>query len=220
MHPLGPAVFSLNIAYPVEHAQRVLEGWRDAVEHAPDELSTAGFIWSLPDSPELPEPLRGAPNVGIAWMWAGDPKAGERATQRLRELATRLLDMSGVVAYRDLQASLDPFFPTGARRYWKALYLDGFGDQAIETTVDCSNRRPSPETLVVVRHCGGVMARVGAEQTAFGDRSSEWMLSIDSTWQSRPTTPPTSTTRARSGTLRSCSRRQDVLQLPGPARGR
>jgi FAD/FMN-containing dehydrogenase len=26
------------------------------------------------------------------------------------------------------------------------------------------------------------MARVGAEQTAFGDRSSEWMLSIDSTW--------------------------------------
>ena len=25
-------------------------------------------------------------------------------------------------------------------------------------------------------------ARVGAEDTAFGDRSSEWMLSIDSTW--------------------------------------
>ena len=26
------------------------------------------------------------------------------------------------------------------------------------------------------------MARVGAEETAFGDRSSEWMLSIDSSW--------------------------------------
>ena len=26
------------------------------------------------------------------------------------------------------------------------------------------------------------MARVAAEDTAFGDRSSEWMLSIDSTW--------------------------------------
>jgi FAD/FMN-containing dehydrogenase len=26
------------------------------------------------------------------------------------------------------------------------------------------------------------MARVGAAETAFGDRSSEWMLSIDSTW--------------------------------------
>ena len=26
------------------------------------------------------------------------------------------------------------------------------------------------------------MSRVAAEETAFGDRSSEWMLSIDSTW--------------------------------------
>jgi FAD/FMN-containing dehydrogenase len=27
------------------------------------------------------------------------------------------------------------------------------------------------------------MSRVAAEDTAFGDRSSEWMLSIDSTWR-------------------------------------
>ncbi len=90
--------------------------------------------------------------------------------------------MSGRVDYLDFQRSLDPFFPAGARRYWKALYLDGFSDRAIDTMVDWSGRRPSPETLVIVRHCGGAMARVGAEDTAFGDRSSEWMLSIDSTW--------------------------------------
>ena len=68
------------------------------------------------------------------------------------------------------------------RRYWKALYLDGFSDAAIDTTVAWSNRRPSDETLVIVRHCGGAMARVGAAGTAFGDRSSEWMVSIHSTW--------------------------------------
>jgi FAD/FMN-containing dehydrogenase len=34
-----------------------------------------------------------------------------------------------------------------------------------------------------VRHCGGAIGRVGAGETAFGDRSGEWMLSIDSTWQ-------------------------------------
>ena len=90
--------------------------------------------------------------------------------------------MSGPVDYLDFQRSLDPFFPAGVRRYWKALYLDGFSDAAIDTTVDWSNRRPSDDTLVIVRHCGGAMSRVGAEETAFGDRSSEWMLSIDSTW--------------------------------------
>jgi FAD/FMN-containing dehydrogenase len=36
---------------------------------------------------------------------------------------------------------------------------------------------------VIIRHCGGAIASVGAGETAFGDRSSEWMLSIDSTWR-------------------------------------
>jgi FAD/FMN-containing dehydrogenase len=183
LHELGPEVFGLNVAYPIEEASSVLAGWRDAVADAPDELSTAGLIWSLPVDDELPQELRGAPYVGLAGMWAGDPSEGERVTQVLRELATPLLDMSGRVDYLEFQRSLDPYFPNGARRYWKALYLDGFSDDAIDLTVDRSLRRPSPETLVIVRHCGGAIARVAAEETAFGDRSSEWMLSIDSTWQ-------------------------------------
>ena len=182
LHELGPEVFALNVAYPIEDAARVLAGWRDAVADAPDELSTAGFIWSMPVVDELPEQLRGLPYAGVVGMWAGDPAEGELATRGLRELATPLLDMSGRVEYLDFQRSLDAFFPAGARRYWKALYLDGFSDAAIGTTVDWSDRRPSNDTLVIIRHCGGAMARVGAEQTAFGDRSSEWMLSIDSTW--------------------------------------
>jgi FAD/FMN-containing dehydrogenase len=182
LHELGPEVFALNVAYPVEDAARVLSGWRDAVAGAPDELSTAGLIWALPDVDELPEQLRGRPYVGVAGMWAGDADDGERATRGLRELATPLLDMSGRVGYVDLQRSLDPFFPAGARRYWKALYLDGFPDAAIATTAAWSARRPSNDTLVIVRHCGGAIARVDVGETAFGDRSSEWMLSIDSTW--------------------------------------
>jgi FAD/FMN-containing dehydrogenase len=183
LHELGPEVFGLNVAYPIEAAAGVLAEWRDAVADAPDELSTAGLIWSLPVVDELPEELRGAPYVGVAGMWAGDPNEGERATRALRELATPLLDMSGRVDYLEFQQSLDPYFPSGARRYWKALYLDGFSDGAIDLTVDRSLQRPSPETLVIIRHCGGAIGRVGAEETAFGDRSSEWMLSIDSTWQ-------------------------------------
>jgi FAD/FMN-containing dehydrogenase len=183
LHELGPEVFALNVAYPLEDAASVLAGWRDAVADAPDELSTAGLIWSLPVADELPEELRGVSYVGVVGMWAGEPNEGERATRALRELATPLLDMSGPVEYLEFQRSLDPFFPAGVRRYWKALYLDGFSDEAIDLTVDRSVRRPSPETLVIIRHCGGAIARVGAEETAFGDRSSEWMLSIDSTWQ-------------------------------------
>jgi FAD/FMN-containing dehydrogenase len=182
LHELGPEVFDLFVAYPIEDAARVLAGWRDAVAGAPDELSTVGFIWSLPVVPDLPEHLRGQPYVGVAGMWAGDPAEGERATRALRELATPLLDMSQARPYLEMQQELDAYFPAGLRYYWKALYLDGMPDAAIDATVDWSLRRPSERTLVVIRHCGGAISRVGAEETAFGDRSSEWMLSIDATW--------------------------------------
>ena len=182
LHELGPEVYGLNVAFPLADAQRVLAGWRDAVAGAPDELSTAGLVWTLPDVELLPEPLRGTPYVGVAGMWAGDPEEGERATRALRELATPLLDMSGPVPYLEFQASLDPFFPQGVRRYWKACYLPELSDAAIDLTVERSLARPSGDTLVIIRHCGGAMSRVGAEETAFGDRSAEWMLSIDSSW--------------------------------------
>jgi FAD/FMN-containing dehydrogenase len=182
LHELGPQVFALNVAYPVEEAARVLAEWRDAVADAPDELTTAGFVWSLPDVEELLPELRGAPYVGVAGLWAGDPAEGERAVQPLRELRTPLVDMSGPIEYIDFQQSLDPFFPSGRRYHWKALYLDGFPGPAIEATTDWAAARPSNDTLIIVRHCGGARSRVAAEDTAFGDRSSEWMLSIDSTW--------------------------------------
>ena len=73
LHPLGPEVLRAQRRLPDRGRARVLAGWRDAVADAPDELSTAGLIWSLPDVAELPEALRGAPYVGIAGMWAGDP---------------------------------------------------------------------------------------------------------------------------------------------------
>lgn len=182
LHDLGPEVFDLFVLYPIEDAERVFAGWRDAVAGAPDELSTTAVIWTLPVVPELPEHLRGLPYVGVAGMWAGDPSDGERATRPLRELATPLLDMSRTTTYLEMQGELDAYFPAGLRYYWKALYLDGLADAAIATTVGWSLRRPSERSLVVIRHCGGAIGRVGAGETAFGDRGSEWMLSIDSTW--------------------------------------
>ena len=59
LHELGPEVFGLHVAYSIDDADRVLSGWRDAVADAPDELSTAGLVWSLPVVDELPEHLRG-----------------------------------------------------------------------------------------------------------------------------------------------------------------
>ena len=182
LHPLGPEVFSLNVAYPIEDAAAVLAGWRDAVAGAPDEINSAWFMWTFPVVPELPEQLRGRAYVGIDGMYAGDPDEGERVMRGLRELSTPLIDASGPMSYLDAQSELDAYFPAGLRYYWKALYLDELSDAAVDATVSWSNTRRSERALIVMRHCGGAISRVEPEATAFGDRSSEWMLSIDSTW--------------------------------------
>jgi FAD/FMN-containing dehydrogenase len=182
-HPVGPEVYALVVYYPLEHSAAMFKAWRDAVADAPDELSTEAWVWVLPDVPELPEELRALPVCGVSGMYTGPVEEGERLTRALREIAPPLLDMSGPVPFIDLQSTLDPFFPDGLRYYWKALYLDGFSDQVVDDMVDWTMLRPSVDSLMIVRHLGGAMSRVGAEETAFGDRDSEWMLSIDATWR-------------------------------------
>jgi hypothetical protein len=167
----------------MEDAGAVSRRWRDAVAGTPDELTTDLMLWTLPVIPDVPAHLRGRPYVGVAGMYAGDPVEGERVTRNLRELSTPLLDASGRTSYLDLQSSIDAFFPAGLRYYFKALCLDDFGDAAIDEIVGRHARRPSSRTLTIVRHLGGAMARVGASDTAFGDRDADFMLSIDATWR-------------------------------------
>ena len=222
LHELGPEVFGAQRRLPARggraRARRLARRRRRRAGRALDrraDLVAAGRRRAARGAARQC-PTSASPACGRATR----PRASA-PPRPLRELATPLVDMSGPVDYLDFQSSLDPFFPAGRRYYWKALYLDGLSDAAIDTTVEWSDRRPSNDTLVIIRHCGGAISRVGAEETAFGDRSSEWMLSIDSTWREpaddeaniaytrefwdaarcrSPTARPTSTSRA-------CSRR-------------
>jgi hypothetical protein len=83
-----------------------------------------------------------------------------------------------------LQSALDDLFPDGANHcYWKSTYLKEFDDAAIDAIVKWALKRPFPKTLVPIRHLGGALSRIRAEETAFGDRSAPFLLSIDSLWE-------------------------------------
>ena len=78
LHDLGPEVYALDVAYPIQDARRVLTRWRDAIADTPDALTTDAMLWSLPVIPEVPAHLRKQPYVGITGMYVGDPADGER----------------------------------------------------------------------------------------------------------------------------------------------
>lgn len=181
-HPLGPEVYHAQVMYPVEQARDVIAGWRDTVSGMPDAVTSDVAFWSFPPDPAIPLELHGMPFVAVLAQYVGPVDEGERLLRPLRELGTPIVDASGAAPYLAVQSALDPLFPAGDRYYWKGLYLDRLDSEAIDLITEHSLATPSLRSPIVVRHLGGVIERVPAEATAFGDRSAPFHLSIDATW--------------------------------------
>ncbi len=60
-------------------------------------------------------------------------------------------------------------------------------DEAIETFARAAATRPAPLTIVNLWHMGGAISDVGPEDTAFAERSSPFMMSIDGNWSDSDT---------------------------------
>lgn len=104
-------------------------------------------------------------------------------TQPLRELGEMVTDFSGQMAYCDLQQLFNTVIPFGQHRsYWKSQYVSGLTDEIIDLILERNASPPSPNTLSSIWNFGGATAAVDAADTAFGDRSMPWMVSIDSVW--------------------------------------
>lgn len=182
LHPVGPMVQLCAPMYALEDGPMVLRAWRDFVATAPDEVSSVGIFWSVPEDEHFPRELWRRPIVVPATVYAGPIEEGERLMQPLRELATPLLDLSGPMPYTALQAAFDPFFPEGRRYYWKSTYVDDLSDAAIEAMVAAATARPSHHTGCALWHLGGAVARVGATETAYGRRDAPYLFSAEASW--------------------------------------
>ncbi|CAL9339831.1 Mitomycin radical oxidase [Streptomyces sp. enrichment culture] len=184
LHPLGPEVAGALVLHPYEHAGQVLRAWRDAAYTAPETVTPELLLWSVPADPAIPPELHRSNCVMVGAVYGGPP--GDAATAALapqRELGPPLVDLSGTVPYVALQSANTWRFPDGERYFMKSHFLDELSDEAIDTLVDWYSRRPTPESLIVVRTLGGAVARVGPDDSAFAHRSAHYNVSIDAGWQ-------------------------------------
>jgi FAD/FMN-containing dehydrogenase len=181
LRTLGPEIMAAITLYSLDDGEQVLRGWRDFMGSAPEEITSAAIIWTVPaDPPGLPPPAVGKDVVIVAAAYAGAIADGERETQPLRALAEPIFDMSGPMPFRALQMAFDPFFGVKGtvRSYWKSLYLPELSDASIDTIARHGRERPSPWSVVNVPHFGPKVTNVGAEETAFG-RRWPFMVSMD-----------------------------------------
>jgi FAD/FMN-containing dehydrogenase len=183
LHPVGPEVAFAGPMYPLDRARDVLAQWREFMDVAPETVSSEAAFWTVPDLDDFPAAARREPVVALLAVHCGTVEAGRAALAPLREFDEPLVDLSGPMAYTEVQQLFDPFLPAGERcYYWKSLELDRFDEEVIDAVVGAAAERPSPETIIPVWHLGGAMREVGPTETAYGDREATYLLSLDSTW--------------------------------------
>lgn len=184
LHEVGPRVMFAAVMYPFERAHELLPKWRDFMSEAPEEVSAEALFWTVPEVDAFPDEAHARPVFVVAALHCGDWKEGERILQPLREFAEPILDLSTVAPYEEIQTLFDPFFPAGEQRYyWKSLRLDGLDDDVMNAIIEHAATRPSSKTIIPIWHHGGAMSQIGPEESAFGDRSAPYLLSLDSTWK-------------------------------------
>ena len=184
LNPLGPIVAFGAVFYPADAAAEVWRGYRDWAVNAPDEISSFCGCTTLPANPGTPPEIHDTPFVAVGAVYSGsDLDEGMRLVQPIRELATPLADISGPIPFTAMQAAFDPFFVRGTlRSYWKSAFVASLSDEVIDVVVNRAQNRPDPRVFVITFQMGGAINRVRSEDTAYSERSADWMVSIDGNW--------------------------------------
>lgn len=171
-HPLTTVLGGLLI-HPRAKAGEVLRFYRDFMETAPDELTAYAAMLHSPD---------GDPVSAIVPCWCGDLDEGEKYLRPMREFGPPLVDAVQPIPFPQMQALFDDAFPDGNHNYWKSTFVNELSDEAIDLMVEHANAVPSPLSILIIELYGGAMARVGADETAFAHRTSDYDIGILSQW--------------------------------------
>ncbi|MGA8501023.1 MAG: BBE domain-containing protein [Candidatus Sulfotelmatobacter sp.] len=115
-------------------------------------------------------------------IWTGDPEAGHPYLQRALSLCSPDSVSNKIVPFLDLQTMADSDFPHGRRYYTKSGYFSDLDDSSIDRLLEAVATIPSSEMQIELAYLGGAAARVGADETAFGDRSSPFILNLLANW--------------------------------------
>jgi hypothetical protein len=181
LHPLTSVVLAEGLSSESD-IRRLLEYWRDFMGEAPIDLKWNIDLRLAPHTNRVPIELRGRPVAGSSLIWTGDPEAGRPFLERALSMCIPNSVSSKVVSFLNLQTMADSDFPHGRRYYTKSGYFTDLDNGVIDRLAEAVATLPSSETQIELAYLGGAAARIGADETAFGDRSSPFILNLLANW--------------------------------------
>ncbi len=181
LHPLTAVLYGTALCLG-DDIPRVLQSWRDFMPESPDNLRWGFSLTTAPHAENIPAHVRGLPVASVSALWAGDLEEGRRYVDRALSSCNPVAVTKEVIPFLKLQTMADGEFPHGRRYYTKSGYFKSFTDQAIHTMVEAMGTIPSPASQIELAYLGGAAARVGADETAFGDRSAPFIMNLIGNW--------------------------------------
>ena len=181
LHPLTSVVLAEGLT-PESGIRRLLEMWRDFMAEAPIDLKWNIDLRLAVHTNKVPIELRGRPVASSSLIWTGDPDAGRPYLQHALSMCSPDSVSSRTVPFLSLQTMADSDFPHGRRYYTKSGYFTYLDDSSIDRLVEAVATIPSSETQIELAYLGGAAARIGADETAFGDRSAPFILNLLANW--------------------------------------
>jgi FAD/FMN-containing dehydrogenase len=148
-----PQVYAGAAYFSAERAGETIARYTEWAATAPDELSTAVLLRRMPDTEDVPAPVRGKRVLVVKAMYAGSTANGPAAQLDARRLLRPLWKIAG----RPLLDEMRPMaYAEAAMGGTAARYLDLFRELP-SPAIDALVR--SEASNVEIRHWGGAMAR-------------------------------------------------------------
>jgi len=181
LHPLVSVVLVSGLTHQPD-MRHLLELWREFMPAAPLDLKWNVNLRLAPQAERIPVELRGQPVAGNSLIWTGDPETGRRCVRPAIAKFHKDSVTDRNLTFMELQTMADSDFPHGRRYYTKSGYFKDLDDGTIARLVEATSMIPSSETIIELAYLGGAAAQVRAQETAFGDRSAPFVLTLLANW--------------------------------------
>lgn len=182
LHPLASVVLAEGLT-PESGIRALLEFWRNFMAEAPYDLKWNINLRLAPHTKNVPVELRRRPVASSSVVWTGAPDAGHRHLERALAMCRPDTVSSRTLPFLKLQTMADADFPHGLRYYTKSGYFNYLDDSSVDRMVEAGAAIPSADTIIELAYLGGAAGQVGAKETAFGDRSAPFVMTLLATWK-------------------------------------
>ncbi|MGB9467032.1 MAG: FAD-binding oxidoreductase [Candidatus Acidiferrum sp.] len=181
LHQVTSVLFGAGMCFG-DDIPAIVQHWRDFMPQAPDNLRWGISLTIAPHAENIPAHLRGRPMASQGLLWVGEPEEGRRYLDRSLSLFNTVAVSKSELSFLNLQTMADHEFPHGRRYYTKSGYFKSLKDLDIQRMARALETIPSPASQIELSYLGGAAGRIDAGETAFGDRSSPFIVNLLGNW--------------------------------------